>query len=469
MGFRKDNSSIALESSQFVSAASLRVRLDWFNKLRWGAAVGVLAAIVVATLWLREPLPLWPMLGAAGALLLMNLGYVIRNWRLEPESIAAELRLVKVQMFCDLLILTILLNLSGGIENPLLFLYVIHVFIASLLFKGREIFHMAGVAIVLFTGDVLGEYLGWLPHHHLLSASEMTHELPFILMTLSSFWLVILFSAYMGQTIMEHNRAIKDELVDRQRELMAADKAKMDFFRFVTHEIKSPVNTAQSALQTTLMVYGDDTPPKAVDLLNRGVARLEQATEIVKDLADLTRGGYLKRDKLKQEELNALVTGLVADQQELAELRGQSISMTLPSQPTLLTTDLSMVEKIYVNLISNAVRYNKDGGKVQVRLTDTGKTVRLQVDDEGIGVSAEDQPRIFDEFYRSKSAREMTTLGTGLGLPIANKFAQELGGHIEIQSEIGVGSRFTVELPRQKYKMRTEVSDVSEKKLRADS
>ena len=171
-------------------------------------------------------------------------------------DIRAEIRLVKLQMVGDLVVLTVLLNLTGGIENPFFYLYVIHVILASLLFKGREIYQIAWLAIALFTVEVLCEYTGVLPHNHLLSAGEMTHELPFILVTLASFWLVMLFSAYMGASIMNHNRAIKDELVDRQKELVAADRAKMDFFRFVTHEVKSPVSTAQSAVETALELGG---------------------------------------------------------------------------------------------------------------------------------------------------------------------------------------------------------------------
>ena len=85
----RNNSRVSSESSQFVSAASLRVRLDWFNKLRWGAAVGVLTAVTVTEVLLSHSLPLIPLLITAGVLLLMNLGYVVRNRRLVPQDIDA--------------------------------------------------------------------------------------------------------------------------------------------------------------------------------------------------------------------------------------------------------------------------------------------------------------------------------------------------------------------------------------------
>ncbi len=439
---------IARESSQFVSAASLRVRLDWFNKLRWGAAVGILVAAVVADRWLAHTLMLKWLLLTTGVLLLLNLIYVIRNKRLQPVDILSEFRLVKLQMLGDLVVLTVLLNLTGGVENPLLYIYVLHVIMASLLFKGSEIYHIAWLAIFLFTAEVVGEFLGLLPHHHLLSAGGLTHELPYVAMTLASFWLVLLFCAYIGASIMTHNRIIKAELLDRQAQLMKADKAKMDFFRFVTHEIKSPVNTAQSAVETALELGGSTMSPSVEDMLSRAVRRMEQATEIVKDLADLTRGGLLKKESLQVVDLNRLVTRMVARQRDVADRSGQEIVVDVPDDPLVMTTNLSVLDKIITNLVSNAVRYNRKNGRVDVRLTGDATGVRLEVADQGIGIAPEDQDRIFDEFYRSAAAQKQTTLGTGLGLAIVRKFVDELGGRISLKSEVGVGSTFTVDLPR---------------------
>ena len=99
-------------------------------------------------------------------------------------------------------------------------------------------------------------------------------------------------------------------------------------------------------------------------------------------------------------------------------------------------------------------RYNREGGRVSVRLVDTGKRVRLVVEDEGIGIDDNEQGLIFDEFYRSNAARETSSLGTGLGLPIVRKFVEELGGTIEVDSRVDRGSTFTVTLPRKSRKRR---------------
>lgn len=427
----------------------MRLRLDWFNKLRWGAALGVLVLVLVFGVVLKAPIEIRGLLLTGAALLLLNTVYVLRSLRVPAEDINSELRVMKVQMVGDLVVLTILLSLSGGIENPLLYIYVIHVMIASLLFKGRQIFQIAWLAIFLFTAEVALEHYGVLPHHHLPTAREASHGLPFILLTLGSFWLVLFFCAYVGALIMRHNRAIKDELVARQGALMKADRGKTDFFRFVNHEIKSPVTTAQSAVETALELDGGAMSAQAQDLLRRAVGRLEKATLIVNNLAQLTRGGDLKPGELRDVDLNELVTAAVDDQRDLAAAAGVTIETILPDPPLVLVTSRTMMETIIANLVGNAVRYNRQGGRVSVRLVDAGRHIRLVVEDDGIGVAEEDQAMIFGEFYRTRAAQELSDLGTGLGLPIVRKFVDNLGGRIELESAPDQGSTFTVVLPRR--------------------
>ena len=443
-----EQTPIPVESSQFVSAESLRVRLDWFNKLRWGAVAGILACILAAGQVLGYDLPLKPLLITVGVLALLNLLYVARNKKFAPVAINSELRLVKLQMLGDLVVLTILLNLTGGVENPFFYLYVIHVIIASLLFKGREIYQIAWLAIVLFTAEVLCEFAAVLPHHHLLSASEMTHELPFIVATLASFWLVMLFAAYMGASIMKHNRAIKDELVLQQAELVKADQAKTDFFRYVTHEVKTPVNTAQSAVETALELGSEQMSPKIRDLLQRGVRRLEQASDMVKNLADLTRDGLLKPQNLAVVEVVGLMRRITENFTEMAGRRNITLELETSGPAILMTTNQNLLEKVAGNLISNAVRYNRDGGQVMVNLTEREKEIELSVSDQGIGIAPGDQTQIFEEFFRTPAGQKASSQGTGLGLSIVRKFVAAMGGTVIVESEPGQGSRFTVRLPR---------------------
>ncbi len=439
-----NNELIAPGSSQFVSAASLRQRLDWLNRLRWAAVVVVVGAALIAGLWLGLPLPMRGLVISAAGLLVLNCLYVLRNQRWAPTDIKAEIRFVKVQMVGDLVILTELLNLTGGIENPFFFIYVIHVILASLLFKGREIYQIAGLAIVLFTGEVMGEYLDVLPHHHLLSAGDLTHELPFLLTGLGAFWLVMLTCAYLGASIMKHNRTIKDELVERQSALVEADAEKMEFFRYVTHEVKSPVSTAQSAVEAALELEGDGLSEQVRGLLTRGLARLEQTNLMVRDLADLTRGGELQQGEITELDVGELVTRVVGRLGDLADQRGVGLAWTTPPAPVMMRVNSNMLEKVVANLVGNGIRYSAGQGEVTVSLATIADGISFIVKDQGIGIPAADQERVFDEFFRTESAREVSRLGTGLGLAIVHKFVGQMGAEISLRSEVGVGSEFTV-------------------------
>lgn len=437
------------ESSLFVSATSLRHRLDWFNRMRWGAVAVLVAAVALLHAVTVIPLPVAPLLVVAGVLALMNLGYVVRNRLLPARSIGTEIRIVKLEMVIDLVLLTVVLNLTGGVENPFLYVYVLHVVIAALLFKGREIFSIAWLAIGLFTTEVVGVHLGWFPHNHMVGASNMTHQWIYTLITLAAFWFVMLSGAFVSASIMRHNRAIKDELVARQGQLLAADRAMLDFFRFVTHEIKSPVNTARSAIETVLDLHRGSLDPGAQDLLDRAQRRLDQTTEIVKDLADLTRTGVLRHEPPVPVDLKALALRVLDEQRELADATGQQLGLRAPAQAVTVITSGPALAKILGNLVNNAIRYNRDGGPVIVTVSPWEGGARLEVTDEGIGIAPEDQLRVFDEFYRTAAAQRRSSLGTGLGLPIVHRLTHELGGTVSLASVPDQGTTVTVDLPAE--------------------
>jgi signal transduction histidine kinase len=439
---------IAPESAHFVSAASLRVRSDWFNRMRWSAACGLVLISLLAVRFGGVTLPMKAVLATVGLLLALNTAYTLRNRRVRAVDIRAELRVVKVQMVLDLLLLTVLMSFSGGIENPFHTVYIIHVLMAGLLFKGVEIRRMALLAGLLFTAEVLGEALGLVPHHHLSSGPEMSRDWRFVSSGLAAFWLVLVGCAYLSASIMRHNRTIKDELVVRQSQLVEADKAKIDFFRYVSHEVKTPVITAQSAVEAVLAVAGADMAEKPRDLLRRTVERLRQATEIVQGLSDLTRGPLHQGQDVRDVNLNRVIASLLDGQQSLIESRRLRVEARLPAEDVLLRASETMVEKVLGNLISNAVRYNQDGGRLIVELRDRGDDVRVAVTDEGIGIRPEDLGRIFDEFYRTPEAKAASSLGTGLGLPIVKRFIEQMGGEIAVESEPGRGSTFTATLRR---------------------
>jgi two-component system phosphate regulon sensor histidine kinase PhoR len=144
-------------------------------------------------------------------------------------------------------------------------------------------------------------------------------------------------------------------------------------------------------------------------------------------------------------EILAKVTELM---QPRAEEKAIAYRIEIAEEPLLLTGFEDGLERVVMNLVSNAVKYTPEGGQVTVRAWTEEDQLRLEVSDTGIGIPAEALPRIFTEFYRAKNARAMEVEGTGLGLVIAKDVVEQHGGEITVRSEVGQGSTFCVSLPK---------------------
>lgn len=437
--------------SRFSTARSIRLRADWFIRIRWLAITTSLILGLVAEK-MSSDLNFTYIIVFIIALMAVNIGYFGYSKHMTVQSLLYEKYFVKTQMLIDLILLTILIHYTGGIENPLFFIYFIHVIIASLMFKGKEVYQIATVTILLFSGEVVlsggNSFMptGFLTHHHIISGGDHLHDVNYILMMLASFWFVILFTAFVTASMMDRYRVIRDKLVRNQKKLISAEKEKMDFFRFVTHEIKSPVSTSLSAINAVLELYNAELNDNARNLLNRAQGRSQQAIDMVKDLSELTQGAIHNRQIRGNIELCTLIRKIVDD--ELGNNPKNIITKYIfPKTSIEISTYPDLLEKVLVNLVSNGIRYNREGGKLTIKLQRDNQLVLISITDEGIGISTSDLPRIYKEFYRSAEAKQTAKIGTGLGLAIVKRFVGKLNGHISVSSELGAGTTFVIRLP----------------------
>ena len=226
------------------------------------------------------------------------------------------------------------------------------------------------------------------------------------------------------------------------------EAVRRDFVANASHELKTPAASIQAVAETLRTVGHDD--PAAV---NRFAAQLEREalrlSRIVADLLDLSRletgselGELVRLDALVREEVERY-----DDQARESGVR-LSVDALLAATVTGSARDLSLLVR---NLIDNAIRYTKPGGSVEIGIADgrggPGAEVSLVVRDSGVGIPARDLPRIFERFYRVDRARSRETGGTGLGLAIVRHVAENHGGSVEVTSELGAGTTFSVLLP----------------------
>lgn len=233
-------------------------------------------------------------------------------------------------------------------------------------------------------------------------------------------------------------------LEDRTRERRIED-VRRDFVVNASHELKTPVTSIQTLAEALEITLRSDAS-RAPMLAKRLVGEAERLARLVGDLLDLRRleePGPLERTSV---DLAEVVRSTVAEHLPRAEARSIAIEVELPASARLAAVPAD-IDVIVKNLVSNAIKYNEDGGSVLVRVASEDGQLVLTVTDTGIGIPQQDHARVFERFYRVDTARSRATGGTGLGLAIVRHAVERHGGTIGVASLLGEGTTFTVRLP----------------------
>lgn len=237
------------------------------------------------------------------------------------------------------------------------------------------------------------------------------------------------------------------DAVRRMMERMAAtEKSRQEFVSNVSHELKTPL-TAIKVLSDSLVLEPDVPIEMYREFITDINSEIDREAKIVNDLLSL-----VKLDKTSGElniaeiNINELLETILKRLKPLALKRG--IEMVFESYRTVFAeVDEVKISLVFTNLIENAIKYNRDGGRVMVSLNADHKYFYVKIEDTGIGIPEEEQGLVFDRFYRVDKARSRETGGTGLGLSITKSAVQMHKGSVKVQSIPGVGSIFTVRIP----------------------
>ncbi|MHB2153806.1 ATP-binding response regulator [Calditrichota bacterium GD2] len=249
------------------------------------------------------------------------------------------------------------------------------------------------------------------------------------------------------RTVVE--KATRNLIAQREAKRLAEEKRKIrfQFLSVLAHELKAPIAAVESYLRLMQGRAAGEELKNYDHIISRSLIRLEGMRKLIFDLLDLTRieSGEKKRE-LRTIDLVPIAKNSIETLSVLASERDIEITLKAP-ESLKLTADHSELEIILNNLISNAIKYNKDHGKVEVILKESDSQVIIQVSDTGIGMTPEEQSRLFQEFVRIKNEQTRNILGSGLGLSIVKKIAQLYNGTVSVKSEKNVGSTFSVALP----------------------
>ncbi len=227
------------------------------------------------------------------------------------------------------------------------------------------------------------------------------------------------------------------------------DQLKSEFVAKVSHELRSPLSTIHEQLALVISDMVGETSTGDQHILSRAKEKTQGLISLIGDLLDLSRieEGIICHEP-KPVNLEEILKNIVDFLETRAKGKKQSLTLDFLKTPLpLMVADPIALESIFGNLITNAINYTQEGGKINVRADLAGINIRVQVIDNGFGIEAKYLENIFERFYRVKNEKTRYITGTGLGLPIVKELTSSLGGLIDVESDPGQGSTFTVLLP----------------------
>ncbi len=242
----------------------------------------------------------------------------------------------------------------------------------------------------------------------------------------------------------EHGFAVS---VEDQSRIKRLESLRRDFVANVSHELKTPLAAILGYVET-MIDDAEMAPTIRQRFLEKVSRQSERLARLVGDLLTLSRLDELDLEKSAAvQNLAQVLRETVRDLAPLADKRGIQLQTEGLGGTAPVRADPEALRQVVGNLIDNAIKYTPEGGRVQVRLDTHGHRATLEVQDTGIGLSPEDQRRVFERFYRVDRARSRDLGGTGLGLSIVKNTVRSLGGEVGVRSALGKGSTFWVHLP----------------------
>jgi signal transduction histidine kinase len=243
---------------------------------------------------------------------------------------------------------------------------------------------------------------------------------------------------------------LSSELARSYEQVSELERLKSEFFANVSHELRTPLTLILSPLQE-LLNRVQELPADLRDLA--GIAR-DNSLRLLKLINDLLEIARLEsgefRARLEPLELCQFATAQAEAVRSLARLKNLALVVEAGTQPLWVVADPAQLEKVFVNLLTNAIKFTPQGGRVVVCVKQTGPSVLVEVKDTGIGISDADLPHIFERFRQAEGSSTRPFAGVGIGLSLARELAEKQGARLGVTSRLGEGSTFSLRLPLQR-------------------
>ena len=225
-------------------------------------------------------------------------------------------------------------------------------------------------------------------------------------------------------------------------------KIRYQFLSVLSHELKAPLNAIEGYLRMMQEKQSGDRIEDYATPIERSLQRIQGMRNLIMDLLDLTKVKLeRKEEKIEAVHLSNIASNAIVTVRPYAIQLEVSITLSMKSDVVIMADPTDM-EIIFNNLVSNSIKYNKRGGKAEIKIDEDASDVILVFSDTGIGIMEEDKENLFSEFVRIKNEKTRNISGSGLGLSIVKKVVELYSGSITVDSSPDVGTTFTVRLPK---------------------
>ena len=348
----------------------------------------------------------------------------------------------------DIVVLTCGIYFTGGAHSPVVAAYVILIAVMSLLSNLGVTIATAGMILVCFAAMMMLMAAGVLPPQPVPGAPGQPPSFGFAITAIGFCAIIVGVPAFFAAATLRVLRNRELALEERTAQLIQTATQRSQFVASMTHELRTPIHGVQGLADVIAAgVYGPvtDKQKDACASIKRSAQNL---LSLIDDLLALTRAEAGKIDaRPGPVDIPALVERVTASVSWMVGTKHLSLEVDIAPGLPSVSSDERWLAHVLVNLVSNAVKFTPEGGRIGIDARQTDGSVEISVSDTGVGIAAEDQPKVFEEFRQVGSDYAHKVEGTGLGLTLAKKFVELHGGKIWVESEAGKGSTFTFTLP----------------------
>jgi signal transduction histidine kinase len=426
----------------------------WFIRIRWVALVILLFSNYSVKHLFHISIQEVSIYILTGILLLLNILHTVFLKHITKKENTRVIQRIKeeihFQIITDLIVLTLIIHYSGGVENPLILFYFLHMIIASSIFSALVNYLYVAFAIILAASMALFECYSFIPHYPLegFAAHDLYKNTLYVFGTGFIFACTSVIVVSLSHMIISRSIKSEEAYVKTNIELENKDKLKNEYVLRVTHDIKGHVAAILSCIEVIRTKITGPLNEEQEEFANRAFERTELLSSFVKNLLNLTRKRLKHDNEFEEFSIKDLINKVVTPIQILSKDKLIDFNVYIDKSIQMIQGNPFTIEELYSNLLLNAVKYTPSHGRIELSVKNRFNNIITEISDSGIGIPKEELSKVFDEFYRASNVPKDIKTGSGLGLSIVKQIVEDHDGKIWVSSELGVWTKFTFILPK---------------------